>query len=107
MMCTLVQDNTFQLILATDWSYSFAIFNYPEGVITWQEKNLRARAGYNAGWSYLNFPGSGTENMTLLDEIEGNTGKIGQWVYRIDSTRSLGSEGEYLHLVLNNCDKQL
>ena len=73
MSCTLVQDNTFQLILAIESRYSFVIFNYPEGAITWQEKNRRATAGYNAGWSYLNLPGSGTENMTLLDEIKGNT----------------------------------
>ena len=62
-------------------------------------------AVYNAGWSYLNLPGSGTDNATLLDEIEGNTGKIGQWVYRIDSTWSLSRDGEYF--ILSNCDKQL
>ena len=57
-------------------------------------------AGYNVGdgVGYLNLPGSGTENVTLLDGIEGNTGKIGQWVYRIDSNQSLSSEGECQHI---------
>ena len=99
----MLQENTFQLILATDWTYSFAIFTYPENGLNWGNDPLYGSysvAGYNVGdgVGYLNLPGSGTENVTLLDEIEGNTGKIGQWVYRIDSNQSLSSEGEYLHI---------
>ena len=94
-----LQENTFQLILATDWTYSFAIFTYPENGLNWgidPYEGSYSVAGYNVGdgVGYLNLPGSGTENVTLLDEIEGNTGKIGQWVYRIDSNQSLSSEGE-------------
>ena len=101
-----IQENTFQLILATDWTFSFAIFTYPEDGLNWDiDPNNRVYgvAGYNVGdgVGYLNLPGSGTENVTLLDEIEGNTGKIGQWVYRIDSNQSLSSEGEYQHIWYN------
>ena len=99
-----LQENTFQLILATDWTYSFAIFTYPEDGLNWGNDPAGSGrygiVGYNVGdgVGFLNLPGSGTENVTLLDEIEGNTGKIGQWVYRIDSNQSLSSEGEYQHL---------
>ena len=91
--------------------YSFAIFTYPEDGLNWgidPDTRTYSIAGYNVGdgVGYLNLPGSGTGNVTLLDEIEGNTGKIGQWVYRIDSTQSLSSECEYLHLALSNCAKQ-
>ena len=103
-MCTSSQENTFQLILATDWTYSFAIFTYPEDGLNWGRDPVGTGrygiAGYNVGdgVGYLELPGSGTENVTLLDEIEGNTGKIGQWVYRIDSSQSLSSEGKFQHL---------
>ena len=106
--CYYPQENTFQLILTTDWTYSFAIFTYPEDGLNWYihrggpYRRAYGIAGYNVGdgVGYLNLPGSGTENITLLDEIVGNTGRIGQWVYRMDSNQSLANDSEYHQISL-------
>jgi hypothetical protein len=89
-----LQRNTFQLVLATDGTFSFAIYNYAKDGVNGLDDRYNSRysvAGYNVGDGerYINLPGSGTSSVWQLDEIEGNTGRGGQWVYRIDDDEGL------------------
>ena len=76
---------------------SLAIFNYAEEGINWVTSNanggtngfggIPAIAGYNAGDGIRSFTisGSMTDDIQFIDSNTGNTGNIGQWVFRIDS----------------------
>ena len=77
---------------------SVAIFNYAEeDGINWVSSDFTggtngfggtpAIAGYNVGDGVRHFtiPDSLTNNIQFIDTNTGNTGSIGQWVFRIDS----------------------
>ena len=90
-----MQLNTFQLVVATNGTVSVAIFNYAEDGINWVTGSggtngfggTPAIAGYNVGDGVRHFtiPDSLTNNIQFIDTNTGNTGNIGQWVFRIDS----------------------
>lgn len=92
-----MQLNTFQLVVVTDGTVSVAIFNYAENGINWVSSDFTggingfggtaAIAGYNVGDGARHFtiPDSLTDNIQFIDSNTGNTGNIGQWVFRIDS----------------------
>lgn len=96
-----VQLNTFQVVLATDGLKSVGIFNYAKDGINWVTGDanggsggfggLPAVAGYNVGDGirYFKFPGSLTEDIQFIDDISGNSGQQGQWVFRLDMESSI------------------
>ena len=96
-----MQLNTFQIVVATNGVVSLAIFNYAEGGINWVTSDdnggtngfggTPAIAGYNAGDGIRSFtiPHSMTDDIQFIDSTTGNTGNVGQWVFRIDSEQSL------------------
>ena len=79
-----LQLNTFQVVLATDGQRSLAVFNYAEDGI--HEAGGGAVAGYNAGDGdrYFKLPGSLSEDIQHIDNLTGNTGRRGQWVFLLD-----------------------
>lgn len=85
--------NTFQCILVTNSSETFAIFKYADGMIMWtsggNQANLggpEAQVGFNSGngVTYASFPGSLTTSIVNIASTS-NVGIPGQWVVRISS----------------------
>ena len=78
-----LQLNTFQVVLATDGSQSIAVFNYAEDGINWAGG---AVAGYNVGDGDRHFelPESLSEDIQYIDNMTGNTGRQGQWLFMLD-----------------------
>ncbi|XP_023930884.1 uncharacterized protein LOC106158645 [Lingula anatina] len=83
---------SYQVIFATDRQRSFAITNY--GTFVRPLSSTRsAYIGYTAGegssgssrWIFQNFA-SGSELSTRINEELGNTGIVGKWVARLDTT---------------------
>ncbi|NWR80797.1 SNED1 protein, partial [Centropus unirufus] len=96
---SLLQVNTFQIVLITDGKLSFTIFNYES--ITWTTGmhassggdfaglgGIAAQAGFNAGDGkrYFNIPGSRTDDIADV-EMTTNVGIPGRWVFRIDDAQ--------------------
>ena len=95
------------MVIATDGRRSIAIFNYAENGINWvtgDDDNgvngfggIPAIAGYNAGDGvrHIVLPGSFTEDIQFIDDLVGNTGRVGQWIIRLDVERPivLGCQG--------------
>ncbi|KAJ8038277.1 Mucin-4 [Holothuria leucospilota] len=81
-----VTSNTFQAAIATDGTYSFALFNFQEGLMNWNYNALPYQnviIGYNTGINYRN------EHLTMKNEFRpdsetGNTGLQGRWIYRLE-----------------------
>ncbi|KAJ8038780.1 Mucin-like protein [Holothuria leucospilota] len=87
--------NTFQVGLATDGTFSFALFNYEQDEMLW---NIAALAstnliiGYNTGTGgmYVNAhldnpPFSSVAAKFTPDQFVGNTGLGGRWIYRLEA----------------------
>ena len=114
MLCTTLfyisQLNTFQLVLATDGAHSVAIFNYAENGINWVTADpdggengigdFPAAVGYNVGHDNRYYEVD-WERVPHLDNITGNTGQLGQWVFRIDEpwpeVTKCKLEGQFIH----------
>ena len=103
-MCYLLQDektNTFQLVLATDGTRSFAIFLYLDDGIQWTTGDdsggvngiggTQAQVGYAAGngVNFLNVNGSMTPSIINI-ETTSNVGVPGMYVFQLDSAPSGG-----------------
>ena len=58
--------------------------------------------GYNAGDNirYLEVNGSLTERIAFIDEIPGNTGEIGKWIFRLN--QEFVNIGQYSSVVIEN-----
>lgn len=90
------QLNTFQCVLVTDGTLSFAVFLYAEGEIQWTSGDdsggtaglggTAAQVGFNAGDGirYYSLPTSRTEEIVSIDQNPGNTGVKGLWIFRVD-----------------------
>ena len=75
-------------MVAAENKRSVAIFNYAEDGVQDLKEFYNASVGYNIG-DGINFYVVNTNNTNLsdisqIDEIPGNTGVIGQWIFRID-----------------------
>ncbi|XP_078613336.1 uncharacterized protein LOC144882991 [Branchiostoma floridae x Branchiostoma japonicum] len=100
-----VQTNTFQAVLMTNALHSFGKSIYPQGGLNWVYPGFSEEhyqyftdvqdlpwpvAGFSAGdqgQNVINLPTySGTQRMHLLDEVEGNTGYVGQWMVRMEDS---------------------
>ncbi|XP_038045830.1 uncharacterized protein LOC119720271 isoform X3 [Patiria miniata] len=96
--------NTFQVVLVTDGSLSFAIYNYED--IRWTSGaylggssstglgGTPAQVGFNSGdgFKYCSLPESRTDAIVDVD-LQTNIGKRGRFLFRIDSTSEI-SEGQ-------------
>ena len=73
------------MVIITDGSTSVAIYNYANDGIHWTHGG-RALAGYNAGDGITSYTiqGSLSEDIKLIDDNPGNTGRPGEWIFRID-----------------------
>lgn len=79
--------NTFQAIITTDGTYSFAIYNYDELVWTFgtASNGTHAQAGFNAG-DGVNFhiiQGSFTLDVININQ-RSNVGVAGKYIFRLD-----------------------
>ena len=89
-----LQTNTFQCVLATTPTESFAMFLYADGRIQWTtgdaSKGIRglrgteALAGINAGdgVNYIAIPGSLTPSIINIAETS-NVGTPGVWMFKV------------------------
>lgn len=84
------QTNTFQCILTTDGTFSFAIFLYADNLIQWSRGELSevdAQAGFNAGDNETHLTINGSQTPAIVDiENTSNIGVPGKYVFRIDDT---------------------
>ena len=102
------------MVISTNGMRSAAIFLYAENGINWVTSDDdngtsgfggdHAIAGYNVGDGvhYYKLPGSRTDDMEFLDNIPGNTGRNGEWVFRLDVSEpvTIGCQtsGEYFDM---------
>ena len=79
-----LQENTFQIVMATDGQISFVTFLYDD--IQWTRAG-RALAGINGGDGVrsVTLPGSRSEAIRNLTTTS-NVGVPGVWMYRVDSS---------------------
>uniref|UniRef100_S4RDG9 Tectorin alpha n=1 Tax=Petromyzon marinus TaxID=7757 RepID=S4RDG9_PETMA len=87
-------ENTFQALLITNGTSSFAMFNY--GDVSWTTGTASggasgvggtpAQAGFNSGGSthYFNIPGSRTADIINV-EMTSNINYPGRWIFRTDA----------------------
>ncbi|XP_072171933.1 uncharacterized protein [Diadema setosum] len=110
--------NTFQVVLVTDGTLSFAIFNYED--INWTTGSASdgsaetglggtpAMAGYNAGDGeiYYKIPGSWTGDIVDIDDGT-NTDTVGRWLLEVDHVKdtSMYFKGQLItgHKRFTNC----
>jgi alpha-tectorin len=90
--------NTFQLILATDGSDSFAIFQYLDEGMSWETGDAsdgeggfggdEASAGFDAGddVNFFTIPGSHAPGIANVLEDGSNVGFAGRWIFQINDT---------------------
>ena len=77
--------STFQVIITTNGTHSFSIFNY--GSVKWY---FQSQAGYNSENSdnYVTLPGSFSYNINRLESLS-NVNTPGKWIFRIDTNNEL------------------
>lgn len=83
-------------MLVTDGTLSFAAFLYAEDEIQWTTGDSSggtvglggtpAQAGFNAGDGirHYSLPTSQSDEMVDIDQLPGNTGVKGLWIFRVD-----------------------
>ena len=108
-MCVLIiplQTNTFQCILATNGSLSYAIFLYEDNGIQWTAadgqlggEGTPALAGFNLGDGIESFTLPGSLSGSIMEvSNSSNVGRSGAWVFRVDTTAILQPGGEELEV---------
>ena len=85
-----MQDNTFQVVLATDGEKSFVFFTYTD--IQWGEGGVGFDAG--DGVRGLNVPGSRTAATRRLEEFS-NVGVEGVVAFRVDLPNIIVPDGKW------------
>ena len=74
-----MQENTFQVVIASDGQWTFVFFIY--GEIEWGFANI----GFNAGDGVRSFMVPGALTVRSRDIEEGsNVGRMGVYIYRVD-----------------------
>ena len=83
----LLQENTFQVVIATDGQRTFVHFLY--GDIEWGFANI----GFNAGDGVRSFMVPGALSLDSVDIEEGsNVGRRGVYIYRVDRCSIIGPD---------------
>lgn len=83
-----IQENTFQVVLATDGEVSFVFFIY--GDIEWGFSNI----GFRNSDGSRNFMVPGALTSRTVDiELTSNVGVPGLYIYRVDLEQILGPNG--------------
>lgn len=97
-MCVcILQTNTYQAVLITDGSKSFAIFTYQCGAMTWHGN---ATIGFNAGGTFFeNHYLSGTTNAHLISCSNFSHTVWANLVYRL-IPRGIVQYDPYAHFVI-------
>ena len=84
---SLPRTNTFQLVLATDGSRSFALFLYLDGGIEWPNEvySRTATSGYDTGdgVNYFMHPLSFTDDIGGIEETS-NVGVDGLFIFQVN-----------------------
>ena len=90
MVCALalvLQENTFQVVIATDGQQTFVFFIY--GDIEWGFANI----GFNAGGDIRSFMVPGALSFDSVDIEQGsNVGRRGVYIYRVDQCSIIGPD---------------
>ncbi|XP_019632704.1 PREDICTED: uncharacterized protein LOC109476260 [Branchiostoma belcheri] len=74
--------NTFQAVLATDGSDSFAFLTYKEDEMLWTNETQDVVLGYNSA-DGVNFENIQLANPYRPDQVNGNTGLKGRWAFKL------------------------
>ena len=88
-----LQDNTFQVVLASDGEKSFVFFTYTD--IQWGEAGVGFDAG--DGLRYFTLPGSRTAATQDIERTS-NVGVAGIYAFRVDLQEIVGPGGERMHI---------
>ncbi|XP_074648728.1 uncharacterized protein LOC141904116 [Tubulanus polymorphus] len=90
-----IEDASFQTILIADKNHTFSLFNYQPGQINLDvDKYWRQIAIGYADKSYTGYEVYHENSMSLtpealdIDKVTGNTGVIGQWLYKVSADTS-------------------
>ena len=90
MVCALtlvLQENTFQVVIATDGQQTFVFFIY--GDIEWGFANI----GFNAGGDIRSFMVPDALSFDSVDIEQGsNVGRRGVYIYRVDQCSIIGPD---------------
>ena len=90
MVCALtlvLQENTFQVVIATDEQQTFVFFIY--GDIEWGFANI----GFNAGGDIRSFMVPDALSFDSVDIEQGsNVGRRGVYIYRVDQCSIIGPD---------------
>ena len=90
MVCALtlvLQENTFQVVIATDGQQTFVFFIY--GDIEWGFANI----GFNAGGDIRSFMVPDALSFDSVDIEQGsNVGRKGVYIYRVDQCSIIGPD---------------
>ena len=79
MLNIVLQENTFQVVIASDGQQTFVFFIYDE--VEWGFANI----GFNAGDGVRSFMVPGALTVQSRDIEEGtNVGRTGVYIYRVD-----------------------
>lgn len=90
-ICSFLQANTFQCVLATNGTHSFSVFLYADGLVQWTryqevadlQDQVTVEVGFNALSAYFSLPTSHTEYVLNITTAS-NARMPGEWVFRID-----------------------
>ena len=83
----LLQENTFQVVIATDGQQTFVFFIY--GDIEWGFANI----GFNAGGDIRSFMVPDALSFDSVDIEQGsNVGRRGVYIYRVDQCSIIGPD---------------
>ena len=86
ILSLLLQENTFQVVIATDGQRTFVFFIYDD--IEWGFANI----GFNAGDNVRSFMVPGALSFDSVDIEGSNVGRRGVYIYRVDQCSIIGPD---------------
>ena len=91
--------------MATDGALTFAILNYGRVDPDYSRNNSLVGVNAGDGANFHTHPNSMTTDIYNIESEPGNTGELGQWVYRVDviSNETESIPGDSLQLDEGKC----
>ena len=86
ILSLLLQENSFQVVIATDGQRTFVFFIYDD--IEWGFANI----GFNAGGDIRSFMVPGALSFDSVDIEGSNVGRTGVYIYRVDQCSTIGPD---------------